>query len=453
MKSLEKAILQASLSEQKKTYAQIAQEHNYAESYVKHLVAPKLWKLLSQLLGEKVNRTNCHTKLINFIQNLDSAERQDKTNINATVKSAKILRIVNNKQEPKFILEKPEGQVPLDSSFYIQRTEIEARCYQEILQPRTFIQIISPHKTGKTSLLSRIVQYAKAQDFYVVSLSINQVESETLTSTSKFMRWLCCNIIYQLNLKSELDIYWEENLGTLVSSTLVLQECVLKKIDKPLILAIDEINNLFEYPGLNRDFFSLLRNCYKQSKNQVLWQKLKPIIVSSINIYTTQNKSHAAFDIGIIVNIPQFSLRETEELIKRHFLEFTQLETEKIHNFTGGSPYLLRLALYYLKKHNLGLEKLFSKANIKAEIFQRHLDNQLYYLEREENLLEALLELIEKDTAVEFNREIVDKLYSWGLIHLRGYEARISCDLYRDYFRNYRDRTALGKSDRFCTFI
>lgn len=46
---IQKVILQECLSETKKTYAQIAQEHSYSESYLKHSVAPKLWQVLSEI--------------------------------------------------------------------------------------------------------------------------------------------------------------------------------------------------------------------------------------------------------------------------------------------------------------------------------------------------------------------------------------------------------------------
>jgi hypothetical protein len=60
---IQKVILWESLNETHKTYAQIAQENNYSENYIKKLVAPKLWQLLSDTLGEKINRTNCRAVL------------------------------------------------------------------------------------------------------------------------------------------------------------------------------------------------------------------------------------------------------------------------------------------------------------------------------------------------------------------------------------------------------
>ena len=40
------------------TYEQIAQQSGYSVSYVKRDVGPKLWRLLSTALGEKVSKTN-----------------------------------------------------------------------------------------------------------------------------------------------------------------------------------------------------------------------------------------------------------------------------------------------------------------------------------------------------------------------------------------------------------
>lgn len=60
---IQKVVLRESFSENQKTYARIAWENNYSESYIKQLVAPKLWQLLSAVLGEKVNRTNCRAVL------------------------------------------------------------------------------------------------------------------------------------------------------------------------------------------------------------------------------------------------------------------------------------------------------------------------------------------------------------------------------------------------------
>ena len=62
-------------------------------------------------------------------------------------------------------LESPESQVPLNSLFYIERSAKEANCYDTILESGALIRIKAPRKMGKTSLKSRILDYACKQDY------------------------------------------------------------------------------------------------------------------------------------------------------------------------------------------------------------------------------------------------------------------------------------------------
>ena len=53
---VETAIIQGAW--QKQDYGEIAEENNYTLSYISQDVAPKLWKLLSEVLGERVKKSN-----------------------------------------------------------------------------------------------------------------------------------------------------------------------------------------------------------------------------------------------------------------------------------------------------------------------------------------------------------------------------------------------------------
>ncbi len=46
-------------------------------------------------------------------------------------------------------LEEPEGQVPLDSKFYIERFPIEADCYQTITKSGALIRVKAPRQMVK----------------------------------------------------------------------------------------------------------------------------------------------------------------------------------------------------------------------------------------------------------------------------------------------------------------
>lgn len=61
LKDVEVAILRESW--QGKKYHEIAEAYGYTAEYLKQDVGPKLWKLLSEVLGEKVSKTNFHAAL------------------------------------------------------------------------------------------------------------------------------------------------------------------------------------------------------------------------------------------------------------------------------------------------------------------------------------------------------------------------------------------------------
>lgn len=60
---LQRRILIASLQEERQTYDQLAEACAYSAKYVKQDVAPKLWNLLSQVIGEKVTKSNARIVL------------------------------------------------------------------------------------------------------------------------------------------------------------------------------------------------------------------------------------------------------------------------------------------------------------------------------------------------------------------------------------------------------
>ena len=120
---------------QGKTYQEIASASGYDSDYIR-VVGSRLWQNLSLAFEEKVSKNN-----------FKSVFRQ---------KAA----------EAKFSLttvEFPDGQVALNSNFYIDRPPIEAIAYQEIFNPAAFIAIESPLKMGKTSLMIRILAQARSQ--------------------------------------------------------------------------------------------------------------------------------------------------------------------------------------------------------------------------------------------------------------------------------------------------
>nr|WP_038088745.1 AAA-like domain-containing protein [Tolypothrix bouteillei] len=101
-------------------------------------------------------------------------------------------------------------------------------------------------------------------------------------SSDRFLRWFCTNVTQQLGLESRLNDYWEEDMGALINSTIYFQGYLLKELSHPMVLALDDIDQLFEYPEVSSDFFVLLRSWYEETKDISVWQKLRIGIAHAI---------------------------------------------------------------------------------------------------------------------------------------------------------------------------
>jgi len=422
---IQKVLLRESLLEDKKTYAQIAEENKYSESYIKFSVAPKLWQLLSQAIGEKVNKTNLPALLEQHFVNQNNPQ---------PTKTTKAMPTADLTTE-HYVLESPEGQVPLASRLYIERSTIEQTCYQEILQPRAFIRIKAPRKMGKTSLIARILDYGRSQNYHTVRLSLHCAGTQVFASSDRFLRWFCTNVTKQLGLESRLNDYWDEDMGALINSTIYFQGYILKEIFNPIVLALDGIDQLFQYPELAGDFFVLLRAWYEETKDTSVWQKLRVVIAHSVEVYIPLPTNRSPFNVGLAIELPTFNQEQVQDLAELHQLQLTKFELEQLMKLTGGFPYLIRLALYQSSRLNIPIKTLLQDATSDRGIYQQHLQYQRWNFQQYPELFDAFQQVL--TAPIQLNREVGFKLKSLGLVHLVENQAIVSCELYREYCRNY----------------
>jgi hypothetical protein len=422
---IQKVLLRESLLEHKKSYDQIAEANKYSESYIKFSVAPKLWQLLSQAMGEKVNKTNLPALLEQHFVNQNNPQPTETTKAMPTA----------GLTTKHCVLESPEGQVPLASGLYIERSTIEQTCYQEILQPRAFIRIKAPRKMGKTSLIARIMDYGRSQNYHTVRLSLHCAGTQVFASSDRFLRWFCTNVTKQLGLASRLNDYWDEDMGALINSTIYFQGYILKEIFNPIVLALDGIDQLFQYPELAGDFFVLLRSWYEETKDTSVWQKLRVVMAHSVEVYIPLPTNRSPFNVGLAIELPTFNQEQVQDLAQRHQLQLTTPEIEQLMKLTGGFPYLIRLALYQSSRLKIPLKTLLQDATSERGIYQQHLQYQCWNFQQHPELFDAFGQVLTAPS--QLNREVGFKLKSLGLVHLVENQAIVSCELYREYCRNY----------------
>ncbi len=335
-------------------------------------------------------------------------------------------------------LEHPSGQVPLDSLFYIKRSPIEERCYEQIHKPGALIRIKAPRQMGKTSLLSRIIDKSHSQGDCAVILDFQLAAQQIFVNTDKFLRWFCGSVGLALNIPNQIDDYWDlaEIVGSSMACKAYFEEYLLPTINKPLTLGLDEVDKVFEYPEIYRDFFGLLRALHEEGKRREIWKKLRLVIVHSTEVYVPLDINQSPFNVGLSVELPEFNNQQILDLVQRYQLDWDETEVEKLMMLVGGHPFLVRLTLYHITNKDVTLTQILQNATSSSSIYADHLRRQSLILQKKPELADAMKDVVHNNSA-KLSTVNKFKLHSIGLVKLHGDDMTIRCNLYRQYLQIY----------------
>ncbi|HIK28938.1 MAG: AAA-like domain-containing protein [Oscillatoriaceae bacterium SKW80] len=408
---------------QNQTYEQMAVSTKYTANYLQRTAGPKLWRLLYEALGEEVSKTNLRTTLERRWHEVKRFRGES--------------RLVKELESKEVKL--PDSPVPLNSPYYIERPPIELDCYKAILQPGALIRIKAPQQMGKTSLLARIVERARKQDYYTATLSLELADSTVFTDLRKFLQWFCASVGQLLGLPNRLADYWDDIFGCNNNTTVYFEKYLLAECSSPLVLALDKVDWVFEHQAIAGDFCRLLRAWYDMARHSgwrgEIWKRLRLVVVHSTEVYSSLDINHSPLaNVGTIVSLPDFTPKQVQDFARRHGLELTNKQVEQLASVIGGHPYLVRRALDYLERQNITLEELLQISPTEAGPFSDHLRQHLWNLQQHPQLAAVFRQVVLANKPVKISSDQAFKLYSMGLVQLHDNEVTPRYDLYRLYF-------------------
>ena len=404
-------ILQGSWEGQ--TYEEIAENSRYEANYLKGDIGHKFWKLLSIALGETVSKRNFQAAL--------------------------------ERSRPKFKLEASrspqltEARQPQEriSELYVERPPIETLCYEEIQQPGALLRIKAPRLMGKTKLLNRILQQAQNQNYQTVSVNFELAERTVIAELDKFLRWFCVYVGTQLRLPNQLDNYWDDVFGSKVSCKAYFERYLLENLDRPLVLGLDELDRVFQYPETAEEFLSLLRAWHEEAKRSQIWKKLRLVLVHSREVNLPLSRNQSPFNVGLPIELPEFNFDQVYQLVQKHGLNWDTTEVNKLIDMVDGHPYLLEVALTKIAHNYVTLERFLQTAPTGTGLYSDYLRQYWLNLQQYPELLKALGKLLANKSMriEEFDSELIFELYHLGLVKLDGSNVKLRCKLYRQYFQ------------------
>ncbi|MEM9266654.1 MAG: AAA-like domain-containing protein [Cyanobacteria bacterium P01_F01_bin.13] len=386
------------------TYDQIADASGYSDSYLRRDVGAKLWRSLSEALGETVSKTSFREAL--------------------------------NRQ-----LEAAQPVVPQaaeDIAGYIERSTLESICYDTLVQPGALVRVKSPSLMGKTLMMDQVLAQLEAAGLRTVHLSMKLADRKAhFSDLNRFLRWLCINISRALELPHQIDDYWDEaDMGSKVSCSTYIEDYLLNVTDVPLVLCLDDVDLLFPYPDIYEDFFGLLRSWYElaRTRTRPAWKQLRLAIVHSTDVYIPLNINQSPFNVGVPVELPEFTPEQAQQFADQY--QLSKLNLTALMDMVGGHPYLLQQAFEHLKGHpDRSLVELLATAPTESGIYANHLRDCWLGIREHPQLQNILSTVMTARDPVVLDSILSHQLHSMGLIKLQGNLAEPRCQLYRQYFQ------------------
>ncbi len=337
----------------------------------------------------------------------------------------------------------PPSDIEMTEKPYVSHRAIEGVCQAALTQPGSLVRIKAPHRFGKTELISQLQAFAEGEGYKVVVLDLNRVEAPSLESLDRFLRWFCKRIARKLRIREPIDEYWDEGLGCNASCSDYIGEAILENLDEPLVLALDNVDALFEHRAIVLDFFKLVRSWYEEARREPEWRKLRQVVAYSTEPYEFLEipHEHSPLNIGEPIELPAFDQTQVRELVAQFGLT-SRVDLDRLYTMLDGHPELLQIGLKFLRLDaRRSLDDLWAESNKMAGVFSSHLDG-LEKLLRKSGHLAVMRRVAKSAEPFAVAREKADRdaavaLVRFGLVREVGdrcIEPR--CELYREHFRD-----------------
>ena len=333
-------------------------------------------------------------------------------------------------------LELPEGTMAPESQFYVARS-FDQVAIATIQQQGVTITIKGPRQMGKSSLLTRVMNAAQAEGKQVAFLDFQLFDKAALTDADTFFLEFCAWLTDELDLDDQVDKYWKRRLSNTQRSTRYMGKYLLPALNQPLVLAMDEVETIFD-TAFRSDFFGMLRSWHNNRATKPIWKQLDLALVTSTEPYQLiDNLNQSPFNVGQIIELTDFELLQVIDLNERHDRVLLAENLRQLMELVNGHPYLVRKALYLVASRAISASELFAQAVKERGPFGDHLRYHLFRMYDKPELVQGFLQVIRTHTCAD--ERIFFKLRGAGLVrrHSSGLEVEPRCRLYEQYFQQH----------------
>ncbi|KOP23535.1 ATPase [Hapalosiphon sp. MRB220] len=382
-----------------------------------------------------------------LIEELKRAIAGDTLSINTEKSKADLLQISPQPSLPRpspsaqpIPLEIPGETMDSESRFYIERPQ-DAIAIATIQRQGVTLTIKGPRQIGKSSLLMRVIDAAIKVGKKVAFIDFqSSFDQEALTNADIFYQQFCTILTEQLGMPNRVEVFWGEGAGNNQRCTSYMQSYLLKELGGSLVLAMDEVDRIFD-AKFQSDYFGMLRSWHNNRASPLptmrIWRQFDLALVTATETYyLIPNLNQSPFSVGEVIEFKDFTPEQVADLNQRHGSPLTQLQENQLMRLLHGHPYLVRRALYVVASQQFSVAELFAQASSDRGPFGDHLRYHLFCIDKRKDLVQGLLQVIRNNTCSD--ERIARLLSAVGLIRREGQQIFVArCQLYADYFREH----------------
>lgn len=240
-----------------------------------------------------------------------------------------IREVIDAPQKQALLWLEPPGAPPDPSSnFYVPRAA-DQTVAEIIKQDGTTTTIKGPGQMGKSTILVSMIRKAEEINKRVVRIDLQEFDEQALGRPDEFFYQFCWRSAEQLNLEDNVDEYWKRPLGNIQRVTGFFSGHVLKTVQSPVLLAVDEVDRVLSTP-LHKDFFSMLLSWHQLRGANANWRKLSLALVTSTEPYRFIDGVKQTPFVGTVIEMEEFTHKEASTLNERHNSPLSPAEVARL---------------------------------------------------------------------------------------------------------------------------
>ncbi|MBO3461066.1 AAA-like domain-containing protein [Aetokthonos hydrillicola Thurmond2011] len=351
------------------------------------------------------------------------------------------------------------GSLPINWPTYVIR-QADEDLYQA-LKESCYCYVLNCRQMGKSSLGVRTMQRLQNDGIVTAFVDLTQFGSQSDTTREKWYWSLIDSLLSAFELWEQFDLekWWHKRECLTLAKRFsdFVEQILLKKIDKQIVIFIDEIDSILSLEYCLDDFFALIRYFYNQRS---INPEFKRLTFALLGVATPsdliQDRTETPFNIGTAIELQGFQLTEVQPLTEglQEKADDTQAVMKEILRWTGGQPFLTQKICKLVSQIDVRLTTGYEKRQIEEIVISKiinnwedqdnppHLRTIKYRILEDENyqinLLETYRKILEKDEiqTEEIDPEILLKLRLSGLVVQQTKKVKVYNNLYKAIFNS-----------------